>query len=1185
MLRVVALSGLLCLLVPVLAKAQQSKSTSGAHPFRTTLALVDGGRVVHSSTHQDQREVRLIVQFEGEPLLGTPKSLNKGIENRSLMATQARFSSDLPRIASALGFSNRKLVVERTYSSIYNGVSITVPRGAVPSIRQLPYVKSVFEDGKIQVASGVGTSARQVTPFYRDDDTAYTGAGIVVAVIDTGVDYTHPALGGGFGVGYKVTDGYDFVDDDRDPMDHHGHGTHVAGIIAGSEPYMKGMAPGAEVMALRVLDQNGIGFDSDVIAALEYAVNPDGNPMTDDAVEVANLSLSGLKSGDMGHPVTVAVERAVEAGVICVVAAGNRGEDGRASITVPGNAPTAITVGASDGEDTIAPFSSQGPSGTIQSPTLPHFGLKPDLVAPGVGIRSTWLYGAYQVLDGTSMASPYVAGLAARIVQQYPDWSPEMVKAWVTQSTRDLGSSIWEQGSGIANEETKRTFLAYPPSIDFGIISQGQEPWAASTSITVINLELETRQYTISLSGTLPAGLSASLSSASVQLAPGEASVVQIQLQARPSSIQSLAFPDGYVGYVEVDDGHSPVSIPFSFFKPQSAQLEIAEPADLVVLQGREPANRFTYYEPASQFFLFTPPDTYDIIVQFDQGKYTVVREAMIVEESIHVNISKEEASRRVSFKGVDVHGTPLNPLSYAMVMRNSDAEWSIFNEWTHSAEEEGEISIHLSPFSDAYELDFKVSGFSEDQSYFELPYSVGGGMQEDVTFADSPEDLVAFTYHYSLPEEIEKARFVPWNVQGVDIVGPVLPATQLHPGFLMERPFVKTFLTRPLPHDAYTWKQFGHSITLGTTPEEDMGSGEALVQVSPLHLDARFAFLGFHGERVLPLEEQDRVVDVFLHDQGGFWVGELDNTATRIRIVGPSDGGLFKGAWGERRQEHVFWTLRNGDGIIEKDSTTFVPAAIPGADRFSSVYSVTPGAYTMEFEQQFARGASSGHTAVELGFKTDRADPDPPRINQFYSRIDENDRLTFVFQLTDVCNWCSVREAQEQIDALHFYFRFGEEDGWEEANILPGDSVYTVTLGERGLPLNTVSARIRAEDIHGNWMQYTTEVAPSTDPSGPISVAVLDEEVGAGPALQVEPLYPNPTRDRAWLRYRQLGDAKVMVFVYDILGRQVLVDEKNNRPGSQVHSLDLSNLPSGVYTVQVIAGGLSKAHRVVKVR
>jgi subtilisin family serine protease len=208
------------------------------------------------------------------------------------------------------------------------------------------------------------------------------GEGATVAVIDTGIDASHPDLAG------QVAGGVNILDPQHPDnwKDDEGHGTHVSGTIAGSgrNGGIAGVAPMAKLYAVKVLDKDGNGNYSDVIAGIEWAMNH--------GIKIANMSL-GADEGS--EPLHRAVQAALAKGMIIIAAAGNTG----GPVGFPGAYPETIAVGASDSSDHVAPFSSRGPEVSY--------------IAPGVEIVSTKMGGGYTSLSGTSMASPHISGLAA----------------------------------------------------------------------------------------------------------------------------------------------------------------------------------------------------------------------------------------------------------------------------------------------------------------------------------------------------------------------------------------------------------------------------------------------------------------------------------------------------------------------------------------------------------------------------------------------------------------------------------------------------------------------------------------------------------------------------------------------------------------------------------------------------
>lgn len=273
----------------------------------------------------------------------------------------------------------------------------------------------------------------------------YDGDGVTVAVLDTGYDPTHPDLAG------HVLKARNFTDE-QDPagetaVDRNGHGTHVAGTIAGSGAASggahRGVAPGADLLIGKVLDDSGQGPLDEIIAGMEWAASS--------GADVVNMSIGTPWPSDGSDPMSQAVnELTRRTGTLFVVAAGNSGP-GRHSVGSPGAADLALAVGAVDNQDQPAAFSSRGPR-------LGDGAIKPEIVAPGVGIVAARASGTslgdlidahYTSLSGTSMATPQVAGAAAIVAQQHPGWDAAALKArLVSTSTTLAGEPVDFQGGG-----------------------------------------------------------------------------------------------------------------------------------------------------------------------------------------------------------------------------------------------------------------------------------------------------------------------------------------------------------------------------------------------------------------------------------------------------------------------------------------------------------------------------------------------------------------------------------------------------------------------------------------------------------------------------------------------------------------------------------------------------------------
>ncbi|QNE21046.1 S8 family serine peptidase [Kribbella qitaiheensis] len=302
------------------------------------------------------------------------------------------------------------------------------------------------------------------------------GTGVKVAILDTGVDTTHPDLAG------KVVESKSFVSDTI--TDGNGHGTHVASTIVGSgaasSGRYKGVAPGARLIIGKVLDDGGSGDESGIIDGMQWAASS--------GAKVVSMSLGGGPS-DGTDPLSQAVNDLTAAtGTLFVIAAGNAGPE-ESTVASPGAADAALTVAATDKSDGLANFSSRGPR--LDS------ALKPDIAAPGVNIVAARAAGTslgtpvndkYTTLSGTSMATPHVAGSAAILAQRHPDWKASQLKAALMSTSKDDGFTVYQQGSGrvdIGRADTQQVF-ATTANLDYGSVDAGQAP--ATKELTYGNL-------------------------------------------------------------------------------------------------------------------------------------------------------------------------------------------------------------------------------------------------------------------------------------------------------------------------------------------------------------------------------------------------------------------------------------------------------------------------------------------------------------------------------------------------------------------------------------------------------------------------------------------------------------------------------------------------------------------------
>src|SRR5580658_1464326 len=347
--------------------------------------------------------------------------------------------------------------------SLVKGIAVTIPASALPALEADDEVVSVSLDHPLRALDEITDAATNVPSAW---NAGYNGAGIGVAVIDSGINDSHPDLWNSNESHSRVVYHQDFTgtattNSSGAQYDLYGHGTHVAGIIGGngylSNGSYEGVAPAVNLVDLRALDLNGNGSDSTVIAAIQQAIALQNKYN----IQVINLSLGrGIAVSYSQDALCQAVESAWKAGIVVVVAAGNYGRlsvdgsDGYGTITAPGNDPFVLTVGAMNSTGSSSPSAEIMTSYTSKGPTTYDHVVKPDIMAPGNNIVSLSAPGAtleaeypaqlvngndgnpdYFTLSGTSMATPVVSGAVALLLQENGNLTPDQVKARLMQTT------------------------------------------------------------------------------------------------------------------------------------------------------------------------------------------------------------------------------------------------------------------------------------------------------------------------------------------------------------------------------------------------------------------------------------------------------------------------------------------------------------------------------------------------------------------------------------------------------------------------------------------------------------------------------------------------------------------------------------------------------------------------------
>lgn len=392
-----------------------------------------------------------------------------------------------------------------------------------------------------------------------------TGSGIKIAILDTGIDATHPDFLFSDGTS-KIAETVSFTGEST--ADGFGHGTHVASIAAGtgaaSAGQYTGVAPGALLLNVKILNNYGDGQESWITSGIQWAV--------DHNAKILSMSFGTDTNSDGTDPLSTAVNWASQQGAVCVVAAGNSGPD-MYTVGSPAAAQLAITVGASDKYDSMASFSSTGPTADYR--------IKPDDVAPGVDIVAARATGTslgtpvseyYTKISGTSMATPHVSGAAALLLDAHPSWSPAQIKGALSNYAKDLGSNVLQQGSGRIDVcKAATASIVGNSSVSFGTVSMNtiytSNVMLQNLGDHAISANLAVETWLIGDGTRYPV---VSLSTSSLYFSQGAVNSVQLRLNTGAS------LPSGYFeGKVTITFDSLTIRIPFFFCIVAQVNVEV----------------------------------------------------------------------------------------------------------------------------------------------------------------------------------------------------------------------------------------------------------------------------------------------------------------------------------------------------------------------------------------------------------------------------------------------------------------------------------------------------------------------------------------------------------------------------------------------------------------------------------
>lgn len=1016
--------------------------------------------------------IRVIIQIQGDPIslyktkFIDPSALSTDVKSELILSYSDRLESAQNRLIQEIRAQNIPISVHHTYDYLLNGIHASVLMKDVSQLEAFQGVKGVFPDYVVHTLLNESVpliGADQVWLLDDSNGQNVTGIGIEVAIIDTGIDYTHPDLGGSFGPGNKVAGGYDFVNDDPDPFDDYGHGTHVAGIVAANGT-LKGVAPEATLFAYKVLDNYGYGYTSDIISALEMSANPDSDPITEDAHDVVNLSLGG--PGSPNDPLSQAVTNAVQAGVLVAAAAGNSGPD-YWSIGSPGGAQAALTVGATDKSDTLANFSSRGP---IRG----HYDIvKPDILAPGVNIYSTVpLEGRlgdpsrYAYLNGTSMATPHIAGAAALIKQLHPDWTPEMIRAGLVNYAVDLDFNIFQQGSGRVQilETALGNSLVDPSLISFGKVDLHQSTWTSLRTFLIRNISDNIRNYTLQLEESLPEGASITVTPANLTLSPGESQVIQAELTIDNDVLPiKNEDPYAYEANLSVISESEMLPVKFAFFNTPVLNLSFDKiPMFVIVLNENYVVWQSSWGDGLGiNNEIMLPQGVYDVIVNYQDGVTQVIKEEITVETETDLTIQKTDAIHTVNLKQIDKDGN--------LITRNGSVQsLQYYKSWVI------EIvafrinfteRLRFSDISSDYFLGWTFTNSDNVGPVYDFFYSTSQGLSEDIDIENTPSDLIHITQQYFPAPGVEGLSFIHMGWAGSGGVG----FWDVY-GERLKQPFIR---------DVYLFAEYNDSIKLNydecVGTDLDWACGGSIYQTPRITAKQDGRIEGYiFGDESPVFSTTSRYLPIGLGPP--HWFGSFDNQELMLGLHAAKG---WDGAVLFRNQTHDLFLYPELAYQLYREGELIQTGELPAAD--------SAGYYALETELPEPSGYSfqtsypyyyiferPGVASLTATFDTRISDKNPPillSLNVLFDSIPANslpviaeNKVTF-----------SVRD-DSQLSQVSLSFKTEDSD-WQGLSLINEGESYTALLPD--IPTASwVDLMIKAVDASGNRLKY--EVQPA---------------------------------------------------------------------------------------------------------
>jgi len=1140
---------------------------------------------ISSIAPSDKESNEFLIVFKSPCLIQT---LNENMHLKAANITQSiknehdLFASDLSAFrksnSTALKSASTPIIKYELFRTI-NAVIIESNDAEIAKIKALSYVKIVLKNEKIQlIKEPISDNRLKAVSNVTTGTNAENGEGIKVGIIDSGIDYKNPALGGGFGSGFKVAGGYDFENNDNDPMDDHGHGTSVAGVIAANGE-LTGIAPKSTLYAYKVMNTWGWGWSNNAFKALEYCVDPNQDFDLSDHLDIINMSIATYYMPEAEFKTFSDIfEKMANLKMVVCVAAGNEGPDYLRfnKLAVSENV---LSVGSCNSNNEISPFSSRGFG-------INNYGIKPDLVALGENVKLLSLINSTVENGGTSIASPGVAGVVALLKQKHKDWNYNQIKSALINSANDLGFNVMEQGAGKVNLNAalNQTTITFPQTINLGIASENNGVITKTCIVTLFNKSNVQQKYNFDFGKSIPLGVDLKTDIPSLILNPNDSISVTLNVTLDQSQLE---YPDqipyNYFGRMNIIGTKDSLSIPWTLLRG----CEIKSKSDinfsdfsislLYVLKNGKQILPYAPFTPTNN--VVVPPGKYDILFQATEGSlnstppdtiksYFYVKEDVVISGQLNLDLSKAIIKNKISFQSVDGSGNPL----YDVKLLRREAAFK-----------PEDASFDFMGFKSKYNiLEPIVYNCSHDEYYindFDVSENYKLIAGEYMAKTDEKSDFVIT--NYEINQEI-KDNHILKN----------LPSS-LYP---------YTFIFYPFPNKKSNYS-ISPGILWGGTGCREIPLNETTK--STLWIDKKK-----EGSIVLSGFPMLSIKDSINPFEGVRMFGLIHSYGDSIQIKSLGYNG---------REE--FQTVLRNDTVFVNDGPVFYSLNI--TDRYNykyfGCYSYLKGMYGESLDYGFSNSSISifdsnnnvayhdkigkynnnPYTGSLEGAKIEMSTSDyyingkngkalllykmkstpPARFTSIQSLqfLNKLNQIRSVFKIGSQAKLRLILNGANYTNSIKLYFKFANETEWKNRifsinknqfneNILESD------ISDLLINPNEIDFKIELDDSNDYSMVYTLEPAIS------ITDKKLYDNLNIQNTTSESYIYPNPVKEFITI-WNAAGIKKIIVS--DLNGRKLI--DKTLTFGPQDFVLDLSYLSSGVYILTTTGDNGVNSEKILK--